>query len=120
MNIEYILYTTFFSTFTYIILYNTNAIAEYFKYIPFIRNFLKIKDYFDYLELTKDTNVLYINYISMFYNNFFIKLLTCPLCFGFWINLSIGLYYNNITNLFITYVLSVIAYGIFKKTYYGN
>lgn len=120
MNIQDIIYTIFISSFLYIVLYNTNAFAEYVKYIPLINKKLKIKDYFEYLNLVNDQSVLYLQYIAMFYNNFFIKLITCPLCLGFWINFGLALYYKNIMNLFITYVVSVIIYGIFRKCYYGS
>lgn len=112
-----IIYSSFFSTFIYIILYNTNVIVEYCKYLPFFKQKLKIKDYLDYQNLTGDTTLLYIQYLASTYNNFFIKLISCPLCFGFWVNLASSLYLYNIQGIFISYTISVILYTIFKKNY---
>jgi hypothetical protein len=112
-----IIYSSFFSTFVFIVLYNTNVIVEYFKYIPFFRQKLKIKDFLEYQNLTGDTTLLYVQYLASTYNNFFIKLISCPLCFGFWINLVSSLYFSNLQGVFISYTISVILYTIFKKNY---
>jgi hypothetical protein len=111
------IYSSFFSTFVFIVLYNTNVIVEYFKYLPFVRQKLKIKDFLEYQNLTGDTTLLYIQYLASTYNNFFIKLISCPLCLGFWINLVSSLYLSNPEGVFISYTISVILYTIFKKNY---
>lgn len=110
---------SFVHAFICIILYNTNAIVEYGKNIPLLNKFLKINDYLNYKKITGEDQ-LYISYISSVYSSFFIKLISCPLCLGFWINISIALYLNDIFCFFGLYCLSVIIYSIFKILYYGT
>ena len=58
---------------------------------------------------------LYISYISSIYHKFLIKLVSCPLCLGFWVNICIALYLNDLFAFFGLYCSSVMIYGIFKK-----
>jgi len=103
------------TVFIYIILFHTNVIYEYFKYSKLLSKLFKITDYIQYQELTGDKDILYISYLATIYNNFFIKLITCPLCLGFWINLILSIISGNIFNIFIYYVTSVIIYATYKK-----
>ena len=66
-----------------------------------------------------DDGQLYIAYIGSVYNNFFIKLISCPLCLGFWVNILISIYVNKLYLFFGIYYLSVIMYSIFKRLYYA-
>lgn len=109
----------FVHVFICIILFDTNAIYEYIKYVSPLRKLFKINDYIEYNKLT-ETSDLYINYIASTYSNFFIKLITCPLCLGFWINLVISLVFFNILDFFVLYCLSVMIYSLFKVLYYGS
>ena len=104
---------SFVHTFICIILYETNVIFEYFKYSKPLSKIFKINDYIKYKELT-NTQDLYIQYISSLYSNFFIKLVTCPLCLGFWVNLVVSFIINDLSSFFALYCLSVILYGAYK------
>jgi hypothetical protein len=108
------------NVFICIVLFHTNVIYEYFKYSKFISKILRITDYIQYQELTGDKDILYISYLATIYNNFFIKLITCPLCLGFWINLILSIISGDIFNIFIYYVTSVTIYSLFKLIYGNN
>lgn len=104
---------SFIHTFLCIVLYETNVIFEYFKYSKFLSKIFKINDYIKYKELT-NADDLYIQYLAVIYNNFFIKLITCPLCLGFWVNLIISYAIGDLTSFFTLYYLSVMFYGAYK------
>jgi len=85
-----------FSLLTAMLLYyilNTNVVYEYIKYIP---KYLKFTENFFYGRLLlkafessdEDNLILYLN--SM-YNNFLTKLISCPVCLGFWISIIFSL-----------------------------
>jgi hypothetical protein len=112
-NLIDILKYSFVHTFICIVLYETNVIFEYFKYSSVLCKIFKINDYIKYKELTKSED-LYIQYISNLYNNFFIKLISCPLCLGFWVNLIISYIINDLSLFFALYCLSVMLYGVYK------
>jgi hypothetical protein len=110
---------SFIHAFICIILFDTDVIVEYCKNIPILNKLLKINDYLKYKEMTGE-NQLYISYISSIYHKFLIKLISCPLCLGFWVNICIALYLNDLFAFFGLYCSSVMIYGIFKKLYYGT
>jgi len=109
---------SFIYSFICIIFYDTNVIVEYFKHIRYLNKLFKINDYLKYKEMVDDGQ-LYIAYIGSVYNNFFIKLISCPLCLGFWVNILISIYVNKLYLFFGIYYLSVIMYSIFKRLYYA-
>lgn len=104
---------SFVHTFLCIVLYETNVIFEYFKYSKLLSKIFKLNDYIKYKELTNSGD-LYFQYLGMIYNNFFIKLVTCPLCLGFWVNLIISYVIGDLTSFFALYCLSVMFYGVYK------
>lgn len=104
---------SFVHTFLCIVLYETNVIFEYFKYSKLLSKVFKLNDYIKYKELTNSGH-LYFQYLGMIYNNFFIKLVTCPLCLGFWVNLTISYTISSLTSFFALYCLSVMFYGVYK------
>lgn len=104
------LYFSFFNVFCLFIWFNTEAFIEYIRYIPYINNFLKVKQYIAYQK--NDDSLNYPLYLTVYYNNFFTKLISCPYCLLFWVNLlSLGLL-NNIMFIFVNYVISLILYSV--------
>jgi hypothetical protein len=103
------LYFCFFNVFCLFIWFNTEAFIEYIKYIPFLNKLLKVKQYIEYQKSSNSLN--YPLYLAVYYNNFFTKLVSCPYCLLFWVNLLSLLLLNNIMFIFINYVVSLVLYS---------
>ncbi len=95
---------------------NTNVVYEYIKYIPkfinknFIKNIFYGKLMIKSFEVSGEDN--YILYLNSVYNNFITKLISCPICIGFWMSLISSIYIGNILYFpFIAY-LSLIFYFV--------
>jgi hypothetical protein len=76
-----------------IIWLHTNAIYEYLKLlrfdkIKFLDESFGITEYEEFLRLSKK-NVLYSEYTEIVNDNFFGRLITCPVCMSFWIQLPL-------------------------------
>lgn len=95
-----------------LILYKTNVIYEYLKYLKL--NI--IKDYEKFLMTNEYVN--FIEYLS-FKNLFIFKLLSCPLCLNFWLSLINSIILNNIQYIGIIYIISLCI--LFTMSYlYGK
>jgi len=92
---EYLNIILFISIFLFL-LFETDFIIQYFKlfkiteYIPYYNEYNNI--------ILNDGYIHYFSYLHNRSDNFFIKLITCPICIGFWIAIlvsisSFGLFY---------------------------
>lgn len=115
---DLIKYSSIYTLFC-IIFFNTNVLYEYLRYFKFLNLIFKFDDYEKYKNIKKD-DVLYIEYIGSFYNNFFVRMITCPLCIGFWFNLILGFIIKDLYIIFALYVISIIMYGLFNLIFYGS
>ncbi len=101
----------FLNTFLLIIWFNTEAFVEYFK---FTRNLFKIEQYI--LDKPKDFSLTYHSFLLKEYNCFFTRLITCPLCFNFWMTILFVLVFNqSMISVPLIYILSLLLYFIFTK-----
>lgn len=101
----------FINAFISLIWFKTEAILEYSKYIPFLNKILKIKEFEDF----KFSNSEYIDYQTFLlinYNCFFIRLITCPICFNTWLNIFSLFLLDNMCNFFINFILSLTIYNL--------
>lgn len=109
---------SFYNAFWLFIWFNTEAFIEYCKYIPKIKDLLKLKEFKDYQF--KGGILNYPIYLQVNYNNFFTRLISCPYCLLFWINSTTFLMLNNKYFFFVNYIISIVIYNIlliFIKTY---
>lgn len=114
MIIEY----TFLITTILIIWFNTDAFIEYSRIlrIPGV----KVKEYL--IAKDRDCTLSYHTFLLLNYNNFFTRLITCPVCTSVWLSIIIGL----CTQLsFICYpvlfICSLYLYELYNKlTGYEN
>jgi len=91
--------------------YRTEAFKEYLELFRLTR-FFKVKEYIEYKK--NISNIDYTEFLISKYNNFFTRLISCPFCLNFWINLILC----SITNIIyfpITYILSLIIYFTLYK-----
>jgi hypothetical protein len=107
------LYLCFFNVFCLFIWFKTEAFIEYSKYIPFLNKTFKIKEYYNYQF--NGGNLSYPLFLQVNNNNFFTRLISCPYCLNFWVNLVTLPLLSNIVIFFVNYVLSIIIYSILLK-----
>ena len=72
--------------------FETTAVYEYLKLLPFLEKITKIKEYEQ--EKTKDFTISYIQHMDIFNNSFFYKMASCPYCIGFWISLGFSVLFS--------------------------
>lgn len=63
----------------------------------------------------KDPTLDWIMYLQLHHNNFFVRLVTCPLCFSFWITLGLCALTHNFIVFPISYILGLIIYKLTIK-----
>ena len=104
------LYFIFINVFFMYIWFNTDAFIEYFQHIKYLSDLFKIKEYFSFRE--KFNNLNYHTFLLLNYNNFFIRLITCPSCLGVWLSFISCLFYYNKFNFFSNFIYIMILYYI--------
>ncbi|NBP01174.1 MAG: hypothetical protein EBU90_13755 [Proteobacteria bacterium] len=107
MNDIYFVFLNFFIIYVW---FKTDAFIEYFKYIRLFNKLFKINEYYAFRE--KYNNINYHTFLLLNYNNFFIRLITCPSCISVWVTLSTLLFYNNKFNFFSNFAYLLILYYI--------
>lgn len=107
------LLSSFAVSFILIVWFETNALVEYLKLWGF-------KKYFKIEEFENSMISSYPSYLIITYPNFFTKLLNCPICVGFWLNIGCIVLVPKFGLFFINFYLSLLLYYIFisfnKKT----
>jgi hypothetical protein len=95
-----------------IVWFNTEAFIEYIQLfrIPLF----KIKEY--NIEKEKDCTIDYHLYLKLHHNNFFTRLITCPICTSFWLSLVGSILFSiNLLNFGIIFICSLLLYFLFNK-----
>jgi hypothetical protein len=92
---------------------HSEAFLEYATFIGGSRFFL-IDDFKD--KQKSNPALDYIEYLQSHHNTFFIRLITCPLCFSVWLTLAACLFTDNLLIFPICNILSLIIYKITIKT----
>jgi len=104
----------FLNTAVLIVIYLTDAIIEYGGLFR-LSKLLKLKEY---QEARVDCEQLnYPTFLLLRKNNFLTRLFSCPLCFGFWLSLSLTFANNQVESLATVYLSSLFLFFIFKKIY---
>ncbi|MAF23989.1 hypothetical protein CL634_00165 [bacterium] len=106
-------------SFVLLVWLRTEALYEYGKLFGFKKLF-KIKEYSDFLEgpeklgLGLETistpSLGYLDYLKVEHDNFFVRLITCPICLGTWLNLLICLILKDFSFFFVKLWVSFILY----------
>jgi len=90
-------------TFILTIWFKTDAFVEYLWFLPCNRVYKIWQD--------KNPDLEFTEFLTMRYNNFFTRLISCQYCIGFWLSLGISLYTHPI-NAPIIYVASLVLYKL--------
>lgn len=96
-----------------LIWFKSEAFVEYSKLFR-VGNLFFVPLYEE--ENSKDPALGYLDYLAIRHDCFFVKLITCPLCLGFWLSLFITIGYGNILELPIVYLCGVLLYGASSKS----
>ena len=105
------LYQSFLNCFILNVWFNTNAFYEYCKYFRVGSICFWIVDYEKKKELAP--SLTYNSYLNVtFSDSFFIKLITCPICLSFWINIICCMFNSNWSMFFVNCWLSLSLYYI--------
>lgn len=113
-----LLYYIFLNSMLLFVLFNTNFIYEYARLFK-LTDIKIFQEYTDHLY-----NNDFINFITFLglKNNFFCKLVSCPLCLNFWSSLFLSFLLENMYYIGIIYVMSIvlhfgisILYGKYKN-----
>jgi len=84
--------------------FRTNAFYEYFFWLPF--KFIKA-----YKAHLQRESLNLTSFLEIYHSNFFIKLITCPVCTIAWLSILAGCLIN-ITLIPCVYALTLLLYSI--------
>ena len=89
--------------------FNTDAFHEYCKGFRFKKLFYT-KEYSVFAQATPEMS--YIEYLQVQYDSFSIRLISCPICLGIWLNIILSLLLWNFDLFFVKVGLSFLLYFI--------
>ena len=91
------------------VLYDTSAVYQYLRKMPFLNFITKVKDY------ERDAPMLpYSIYMQSERPGFLMEMMTCRYCLGFWLALAGTLTFANWKMLPIVYLGSQLTYSAFR------
>lgn len=101
-----------------IIWFNTDAFLEYARllHLPGV----KVKEYL--VAKDRDCTLSYHTFLLLNYNNFFTRLITCPVCTSAWLTLIVGIFIDlALIDYPILFICSLYFYEVYNKlTGYEN
>jgi len=101
-----------------VIWFNTNAFVEY-CYILNVEKFTKAEEFTNF-NIDNNISLHYTGFLQLNYDNFFTRLISCPICLCFWLNIFYLLKHQNLLTFASSFCLSLfLFYGfslIYKKT----
>jgi hypothetical protein len=104
------LYFIFINAFILLIWFKTEALYEYGSKIPIINKTLKLNKYIEFKR--KYSDVKYPVFLSIEYNNFFTRLISCPVCLNTWLNMLSYPFISIYSIIFLNFFGSLILYYI--------
>ena len=95
-----------------LIFFRTNAWLEYCR--MFHLNFPSFYKDFDE-KYKKDFSLTYIDYLRRYHNCFFVRLITCPICFSVWLGILLGIITTSIILIPLYSVGGLLTYVIIDR-----
>ena len=108
---NYVTNIIFFQSLFLIIWFETDAFVEYCRIIKPLCKWFKIKEFDE--AYNNDFELTYHLFLRKTYNNFFVRLITCPICVSIW--LSIVLSINDIIKMPMICIISLFIYYLFNR-----
>jgi hypothetical protein len=103
----------FFLALILILWFNTEVFVEYCNLLRL--PFFKTKQYIEAKK--QDCSLSYHTYLLSRHNCFFVRLITCPICFNFWMCLLLYIFsdYMYLEEFPFIFISSLLSYFIFNK-----
>lgn len=99
-------------------MYETDVVWEYLNKVSNFFTYQKWKQFFYGTLLIKSYQSSeeknYLLYINKTYNNFTTRLISCPICFGFWISLICSVIFGDIKYVLVYAFISLMLYYAIK------
>tara|TARA_Y100000310_G_C20678233_1_gene814328 strand:+ start:1113 stop:1466 length:354 start_codon:yes stop_codon:yes gene_type:complete len=95
----------FFIAFVLVIWLKTEAFVEYGRIFG-LSKLLEIEK-FDNRSVHELT---YPSFLLVNHDNFLTRLISCPICLGFWLNVSVCLFFKDFSFFFVKVLLSILIY----------
>ena len=92
-------------------IYETDFFVQYVKLFR-LNKLFKIKEYEEYMDENPDDS--YWEWLVWDKQTFLRKLVSCPYCFGFWLNIAVYFLYKDLGLLVINLWLSLFLFLILK------
>lgn len=112
------IYYPFLTAMVLFSLYKTDAVVEYMKLFRVDKLFWV--PLFEKAE-EKNPELDYWDYLRLEHDCFFVRLITCPICVGFWVNVFCLFYYTNpfffFMNWWLSYFLFFVLSWVMTKSY---
>jgi hypothetical protein len=99
-----------------IVWFDTDAFFEYIKTLrlhKYGNGIWQIPEYEDCIK--NDPDLSYVEFLNVKHNNFFTRLLSCPLCLGFWVHIFISIVLGSFELFFVSLLLGYVVYFKFSK-----
>ena len=94
--------------------FNTDAFFEYIKSLDNFASLVTKENSELVIEFEKQKelspSITFSQFLGMKYNNFLGRLISCPVCFGFWLNLISTLLFYSINYFAPSFLLSLVMY----------
>jgi len=94
---------SFSISFVLLVWFQTNVFAEYFFFLPIVKQYKKAQN--------AGVASSFVNFLSINYNSFFVRLVTCPYCLNFWLVLP-SIYFIGLKFFGLIYILSMVYFKI--------
>jgi hypothetical protein len=104
-----VIYAACFLALILLIWFKTDAFVEYCKLFG-IKKLFKLEGYFE----LNDPILHYVDYLIEYYNNFFTRLISCPICVSTWIGLLFS-YFIGIVQFPAISILGLFIYLLIAK-----
>ena len=101
-----LLFVSLMIVFVLVAWFETNAFVEYARLFGF-----KLEKY----KKSEGLGLLFVDWLPIKYDNFLVRLITCPLCLSTWLSAA-GAYFfcESAYSFFIIFYMSSMAYFLFK------
>jgi len=93
-----------------IVWFETNAFVEYCRALKVGLEFFGVKKY----KRWEEKGLSYPEFLAINDNTFFNRLISCPVCLNFWLNLFFVLFHGNIYVFCAGYCISLLVYFLLK------
>ena len=97
----------FFIAFIILFWLKTEAVLEYAKLFG-LSSVFKVEDF----QQREISELSYPQFLLVNYDNFITRLVNCPICLGFWLNVILCVHHEDFSFFFVKNILTILIYSI--------